>query len=237
MSRYSQNSLYSPAGSRKYLTGDERATLLRLARSEGGTIGPFCWVLLETGCRLSEALALHGRSVDFRQRAIVFESLKKRRSGVFRAIPVSDRLLQALDGHFDLRSAPDPIGDHRRLWTWSRVTAWRRIGVLMEMAGIEGAQACPKGFRHGFGVAAVEAGIPLNLVQRWLGHADMKTTAIYASASGLEERGIASKLWRSHPSSPPTQRSEVLTSCDQCRCATVQHNIVNDAPKIPMMGM
>ena len=53
------------------------------------------------------------------------------------------------------------------------------------------AQASPKGLRHGFGVAAVSAGIPLNLVQKWLGHAQLTTTAIYADATGAEEKDIA----------------------------------------------
>ena len=38
-------------------------------------------------------------------------------------------------------------------------------------------------------------GIPLNLVQRWLGHAQLSTTAIYADAVGEEERHIAARLW------------------------------------------
>jgi hypothetical protein len=41
-----------------------------------------------------------------------------------------------------------------------------------------GAHAAPKGLRHGFGVAAVSAGIPLNLVQKWLGRAQLSTTAL-----------------------------------------------------------
>ena len=41
------------------------------------------------------------------------------------------------------------------------------------------------------GVACIEKGIPLNLVQRWLGHARLTTTAIYADAVGEEERHIA----------------------------------------------
>ena len=49
----------------------------------------------------------------------------------------------------------------------------------------------PKGLRHGFGVAAVSAGSPLNLVQKWLGHAQLTTTAIYADAVGEEEQSIA----------------------------------------------
>ena len=55
----------------------------------------------------------------------------------------------------------------------------------------------PKGLRHGVGVgvAAVQNGIPLNLVQRWLGHAQLSTTAIYADAVGPEEQAIASRMW------------------------------------------
>ena len=50
-------------------------------------------------------------------------------------------------------------------------------------------------FAKGFGVAAVSAEIPLNFVQRWLGHAQLSTTAIYADAIGAEEKKIASRMW------------------------------------------
>ena len=72
--------------------------------------------------------------------------------------------------------------------------AWLRLQGVMQAAGIKpGPHATPKGFRHGFGVAAVQAGIPLNLVQRWLGHAQLSTTAIYAEAVGAEEQSIAAR--------------------------------------------
>ncbi len=58
-------------------------------------------------------------------------------------------------------------------------------------------QISPKGLRHGFGVAAVQAGIPLNMVQKWLGHAQLSTTAIYADAVGAEEQDIAARMWGS----------------------------------------
>jgi len=41
----------------------------------------------------------------------------------------------------------------------------------------------------------VSAGIPLNLVQKWLGHAQLTTTAIYANAVGAEEKDIARRMW------------------------------------------
>ncbi len=63
----------------------------------------------------------------------------------------------------------------------------------MAAAKLDGPHASPKGLRHGFDVAAVTAGIPLNLVQRWLGHAQL-TTAIYADAVGAEEKDIARRM-------------------------------------------
>jgi len=65
----------------------------------------------------------------------------------------------------------------------------------MARAGVRGPHASPKGLRHGFGVAGVTAGVPLNLVQKWLGHAQLSTTAIYADAMGEEEHAIAARMW------------------------------------------
>jgi integrase/recombinase XerD len=42
----------------------------------------------------------------------------------------------------------------------------------------------PKGLRHSFGVKAIQSKVPLNLVQRWMGHASLRSTAIYADVIG-----------------------------------------------------
>ena len=34
-----------------------------------------------------------------------------------------------------------------------------------------------------------------NLVQKWLGHAQLTTTAIYANPVGEEEQSIAARMW------------------------------------------
>ena len=75
------------------------------------------------------------------------------------------------------------------------MSGWRAVYAIMHAAGLERPHASPKGLRHGFGVAAVSAGIPLNLVQRWLGHAQLTTTAIYANAVGEEEQSIVARMW------------------------------------------
>ncbi len=75
------------------------------------------------------------------------------------------------------------------------MTAYRKIKAVMKEAEIYGINATPKGLRHAFGIAANQKGIQLNIVQRWLGHADIKTTAIYSEAIGAEERNLAKRLW------------------------------------------
>jgi integrase/recombinase XerD len=37
-------------------------------------------------------------------------------------------------------------------------------------------------------------GIPLNLVQKWLGHAQLSTTTVYANAVDAEEKDIARQM-------------------------------------------
>lgn len=185
-------------GQRLYLTKSERDAFLTAAGKADREVRTFCIALAYTGCRISEVLSLTGKSIDFGQRAIVVETLKKRTKGIFRAIPVPDHLLDTLDMVHGLKEAnkgkkgqPDAL-----LWDWSRMTAYRRVMEVMEYAGIpDGPHKSPKGLRHGFGVIAVTNGIPLNMVSKWMGHASLEVTAIYANALGEEQRQIASKMW------------------------------------------
>jgi integrase/recombinase XerD len=50
--------------------------------------------------------------------------------------------------------------------------------------------------RHGFGVHAFQSNVPPHLVQKWLGHASLKTTASYADVIGAEERAFANRMWK-----------------------------------------
>jgi integrase len=188
--------LYDREGRRKYLTGDERQAFLRAAEKAPRHVRTLCLVLAYTGCRITEALELSPRRIDLEAGTIIFESLKKRRKGVYRAVPVPPQVIDALNMVHGVREAQQSReGGKERLWTFSRTSAWRYVADVLEQAGIEGPQASPKGLRHGFGVQAVSSGVPLNMVQKWLGHAQLSTTAIYADAVGAEEKSIMSRMW------------------------------------------
>jgi integrase/recombinase XerD len=184
-------------GAPKYLTASERDSFLREAERTDRQVRTLCMTLTYAGCRLSEALALTVDRVDLAAGVLVIESLKKRRTRIYRAVPVPPALLEALDMVHGIRElqARRSKGQGILLWPWSRMTGWRAIHGVMDAAGLDGPHASPKGLRHGFGVAAVSAGIPLNLVQKWLGHAQLTTTAIYANAMGEEEQSIAARMW------------------------------------------
>jgi integrase len=189
--------LYSDKGQRKYLTPAERQDFLRAAESAAREVRTFCGTLAHGGCRISEALALTADRVDIKDGVLIFESLKKRRKKIYRAVPVSPDFLDTLDLVHNLRALqrrPDR-GFGVRLWPWCRTTAWRRVGEVMEAAGIAGLHAVPKGLRHGFGIKAVSSDVPLNMAQKWLGHAQLSTTAIYTNATGAEEKRIAERMW------------------------------------------
>jgi len=49
--------------------------------------------------------------------------------------------------------------------------------------------------RHGFGTNTVVKGIPLHMLQKWMGQALLSTTTIYADAIGKEKQDIAAKMW------------------------------------------
>ena len=189
--------LHTAVGGRKYLTAGEREAFLREAELADRQVRTLCMTLAFAGCRLSEALALTADHVDLEAGVLVIESLKKRRTGVFRNVPVPPAILNALDMVHGVRELQRRRGKGQgvRLWPWSRMTGWRAVHAVMAAARLDGPHASPKGLRHGFGVAAVSAGIPLNLVQRWLGHAQLTTTAIYADAVGAEEKDIARRMW------------------------------------------
>jgi integrase/recombinase XerD len=187
--------LFDADGRRLYFTEDERRAFMAAAKAPRD-VRAFCGVLHAMGCRISEALALTPRQIDLSGRVIVFESLKKRRTGIFRAVPVPPELLDMLDLAHGIRAAQRRGAASALLWPWSRMTAWRRVQEVIAAAGTpDGPHAYPKGLRHGFGVQAVSKGIALNMVQKWLGHAQLTTTAIYANAMGEEEQNIAALMW------------------------------------------
>jgi site-specific recombinase XerD len=181
--------LFDKSGNRKYLVARERLAFAYAASKHRADVSTFCLTLAFTGARISEVLDLTATRVDSADETIIFETLKQRKKGVYRAVPVPRALIPLLTTY--------AIRKEGRLWPWGRTTAWKIVKRVMRETSIAECLCKPKALRHAFAVEAGQKGVPLNIVQRWLGHARIETTAIYASAIGDEERNLARKAWSS----------------------------------------
>ena len=196
-------SLYDDNGNRLYLNAEERAAFLDVARKKPARDRTLCETLHYTGCRPSEIIEITPARIDLSGGTVTIRSLKKRkdRSGeqkvVYRSVPVPPDYLDILNTAYDIRDlqkvrklANSPI------WPLSRIRVWQIVKAVMIEAGIPDApQRTAKGLRHGFGINAVVNGIPLHMLQKWMGHAQLTTTTIYADAIGKEEQDIALRMW------------------------------------------
>ena len=183
------------AKGRLYVTADERKRFVEAVRTYPDTpLATFAATLAYTGCRISEALAARLEDVDLTNHTIRFRTLKRRHE-TWREVPLPEAHVRELELVHKLRARQRTHHTGERLWPIGRSTASRHIAALMAAAGITGPQACAKGLRHGYAIAAIEANVPLSTIADVLGHADTNTTAIYARATGREAREFIARMW------------------------------------------
>ncbi len=188
---------FNQQGERKYLNANEREEYYSCALTQPLEKKLFCQLIYYTGARISEIHQLSTQSFDFIGKLVIIRSLKKRRKDTYRQIPIPDYLINSIYSLINEKIKSGKItSNDQSIWWFSSRTASRIVKNVMIEAGIEGPQASAKGLRHAFAVHAVTE-VPLTKVQKWMGHADLKTTAIYLQVSGMEERMWAEKMWSS----------------------------------------
>ena len=203
----SEMRLYSPDGERLYLTKQERELFLEQAKKIEREKRIFCEVIHYTGCRVQEATNLSYSNFMLDTSEIIVRSLKKRKTDNqgrikqphFRAIPIPSEIMDRVNLVFDIakiqQSKDKKQTANKPIFDIDKATGYRWIKTVMGMAGIKGKQACPKGLRHGFGVAMTQAGMPIHILQKLMGHTDAKVTAIYADLMGDELRLSVADAW------------------------------------------
>lgn len=183
------------AAERKYLNREERQRVLTATEMLALRPALLVLTLAWSGARISEVLALTPSSFQIERSLMAIVTLKRRRWSV-REVPLPPSLMQMLAAEFALHDAQrDQSIASRPVWSMSRTTAWRITKRVMAHAGLSGRSACPRGLRHSFGVGTLQAGVPITLLQRWLGHARLSTTEIYSRVVGDEELSFARRYW------------------------------------------
>ncbi|MEM8750723.1 MAG: site-specific integrase [Pseudomonadota bacterium] len=195
-------SLFSNQGERKYLNSRERRRFYKaLSVLTELSERTFCETIFWTGCRPSEALQLDYMRVDVQAACLVFRTLKKRgdnKAKHFRVVPIPKRFAKLLDDVHGIVKCQRRGGANllKRIWTFGRQTGWRLMNNVMKAAKIFGVRATARGLRHSFGIHAILSRVPETRLQSWMGHASLKTTAIYVQAAGAEDRAFAKLMWK-----------------------------------------
>ena len=77
-------SLHDLNGQRKYLNQVERLRFLECTKSRSLQIKLFCQLLYYTGARIAEIHNLRVGNIDFSNKTVVIETLKKCKRGIYR---------------------------------------------------------------------------------------------------------------------------------------------------------
>jgi integrase len=157
--------------------------------------GPVMRVLIlaaaTNGLRQSTLIGLRWRDIDWNARRVrvrnpyvrgEFSSEGKSDLSTRRSVPLTDRLLEALE-QWRPRTAysadDDLVFAHPELGTpLDRTKVTRYFQAACRTAGVPVLRF--HDLRHTFATTLAAAGVPLRVLQEFLGHADLKTTQIYA---------------------------------------------------------
>ena len=138
-------------------------------------------VLYSTGMRVSELCGMNRQDID-RDEATVFDKGEKER-----IVYLNARAMIALEEYLKERTDSSEalfIGE-RYKERIQKSTVERRIREIGERAGIS--ECHPHRFRRTAATIALNRGMPLEQVQKMLGHEDIGTTTIYARS---EQRNV-----------------------------------------------
>lgn len=163
-----------------YLSPEECDRLIRATTTTRNRL--LLRTLHETGLRISEALALTPESIDGTLKTITVRTLK--RKGHIRHVPITGDLLSELLTH----CADNGVGPASRLFRMSRQRAAQIVAQAGRLAGLDMHRCHPHIFRHSFGVRAAVAGVPVPVIQVWLGHANVTTTQVYMQVTAADTR-------------------------------------------------
>jgi integrase len=181
----------------------------------------FYLTAIMAGLRHGELIALRWRDVDWvagrirvRQNWVLgdFDTPKSRRGS--RSVPMADRLAGELDRLHKALGEPredvlvfaDPITGE----PLDKAANLRRYRRVLKAAALDATHNL-HGLRHTFGTRMAAAGVPMRVLQEWMGHRDIATTERYADyAPSQHESDLIERAWAPSGSRGPI-RGPVLS--------------------------
>jgi integrase len=176
-----------------------KAEAKSLVENAGDTWRPLLLLGLRTGLRLGELRGLRWRDVDLDgsrihvEQSVTAVGIGTPKSGKGRSVPLAHDIREVL-GQQRRQQKPGTLvfaqPDGSPL---AHITIHRALRRAASSAGID-RKVTPHLLRHTFASHAVLAGVPLRVVQEWLGHADISMTMRYAHLSPEGQGGMIERL-------------------------------------------
>jgi integrase/recombinase XerD len=135
-------------------------------------------LLLDTGCRISEALTLRVSDVNFEDLLVTLDGKGRKQ----RVVPFSFELRKALFRYIgEYRKADSLLFASRTETIWSRRNVLRDVKLLCKRLGFTPAGRTLHAFRHTFVVNYLRRGGSVFHLQKVLGHSTLEMTRRYAN--------------------------------------------------------
>jgi integrase/recombinase XerD len=160
------------------LSQEEERQLITHAYRMPGTRGLLIKTLFQTGARVSEFVNITVDEVFFEEQMLL---ISKAKSGKSWYVPILPQLAQELRTHLGHRTTGS-------LFETVRHTHYspRRIQQILKETAAD-AQITKRGYphllRHSVATTLLERGMPIEQIQKFLGHAKLETTPIDAESS------------------------------------------------------
>mgnify|MGYP000913997348 CR=1 FL=1 len=228
----------------RYFSVEEERTFLALLKEWGKTDAhDYLSVLLDTGMRPGELLALHKQDINFTQNLV---HIWMNKTDHPRSIPMTRRVRDILFTRTVTHPKPFP---YREKWLEH---AWNRIRLIMGLEDDE--QFVVYACRHTCATRLLQRGFSLPELQKWLGHkslamtmryAHLSPTALLKGAALLEQEEVSHETHNSshsvvtdsvrsgsmpgvrgaeHPPASTTERAVVQAMCATTPTRTLQPN-------------
>lgn len=160
------------------LSREEERRLIDTAYRLPGARGLLIKTLFQTGARVSEFVAVGVGDFFFDEQMIL---IRQGKGGKQRYVPILPALAQELQTHLQGR-AKGYVFETNRHAAFSPRRIQQLVKETADLAGIT-KRVTPHLLRHSVATTLLEHGMPLEQIQKFLGHAKIDTTQIYAEST------------------------------------------------------
>jgi len=160
------------------LSRDEERRLIQQAYKSKGAHGLLIKTLFQTGARVSEFALIRVEDLFFDELMIL---INKGKGGKSRYVPILAELAQELQTHLGGRKTGYLFETNRHL-PYSARRVQQIVKGTAEKAKIM-KRVYPHLLRHSVATTLLERGMPIEQIQKFLGHSKLETTQIYAEST------------------------------------------------------